>query len=109
MNFTWGGKRSLNRSSVARKRHSATRLGLAVCSRAMANDPLKGMEQEGIELVQKLPHFKQLTFDETKRLFGLTQLVKKKKGEVIVEDDALGEALYIIKAGAVRVMKGDRP
>ena len=48
---------------------------------------------EGVELVQKLPLFRKLTFDETRALFAIARLVTKAKGEVVIEEDSLGSAL----------------
>lgn len=63
-------------------------------------------EQDGIELVQRLPLFQSLTFDETRRLFASARVETRPAGEVIVEADAVGQALYIVKRGRVRVERG---
>ena len=62
-------------------------------------------EQDGIELVQRLPLFHGLTFDETRRLFALARLERHPSGAVLVEQDALGQALFIVKRGRVRVLR----
>ena len=68
--------------------------------------PLEGLgEQDGIELVQKVPLFRTLTFDETRRLFAIAVLEKRRAGEVVVEENAMGQALYLVKRGRVRVVR----
>ncbi|HEY4220536.1 MAG TPA: cyclic nucleotide-binding domain-containing protein, partial [Myxococcota bacterium] len=62
-------------------------------------------DMEGVELVQKLPLFRTLTFDETRSFFSIAKPVSKKAGEVIIEEDALGSALYIVKRGTVRISR----
>ncbi len=62
-------------------------------------------ELEGSELFQKQPLFKKLTFDETRRLAAIARTETKKAGDVIVEQNALGEALYLLKSGRVAVKK----
>lgn len=69
-------------------------------------DPLDGFgEQDGIELVQKIPLFRALTFDETRRLFAIATRETRRAGETIVEVNAMGQALYIVKRGRVRVVR----
>jgi len=64
---------------------------------------------EGVELVQKLPLFRTLTFEETRRLFAIAQPRRYAAGEVLIEESALGEALFIIRAGEVEVTRGGHP
>ncbi|MBL8114391.1 MAG: cyclic nucleotide-binding domain-containing protein [Acidobacteria bacterium] len=64
-------------------------------------------EVEGIELFQRLPIFRGLNFDETRRLAGIARTERFEEGAVIVEQDALGMALYLIKNGEVSVVKLD--
>ena len=75
------------------------------------NDPgisLPGFESmEGVELVQKLPLFRTLTFDETRALFSIASVEKKAKGDVVIEEDSLGSALYIVKSGSCRVVRNN--
>jgi CRP-like cAMP-binding protein len=66
-------------------------------------------EQDGIELVQRLPIFHGLTFDETRRLFALARVERHEGGAVLVEQDALGEALFVVKRGRVRVLRDGAP
>jgi len=62
-------------------------------------------EQEGVELVRRTPLFHSLNFDESRRLFNAARLERRSAGSVIVQADAIGEALFIIKDGTVRVVR----
>lgn len=73
-----------------------------------SDDLLLEGEQDGIDLVQRLPLFRTLTYDETLRLFAITREERAPAGRVVVDEDAVGQALYIIKSGRVRVRKGER-
>lgn len=61
-------------------------------------------EVDGIELFQQTSLFTQLNFDETRRLAALAKQERRAKGEVIVEQNSLGQALYIIRSGEVAVL-----
>jgi PPM family protein phosphatase len=60
---------------------------------------------DGVELVQKLPLFRTLTFDETRTLFSIARTETRKKDDVIIEEDSLGSALYIVRKGSVRITR----
>ncbi|MCC7074000.1 MAG: cyclic nucleotide-binding domain-containing protein [Deltaproteobacteria bacterium] len=60
---------------------------------------------EGVELVQKLPLFRTLTFDETRTLFAIARRERRAAGAVIIDEDALGDALYIVREGSVRITR----
>ncbi len=62
-------------------------------------------EIDGIELIQKLPIFSQLTFDETTRLGQIAEHQQVAAGEVIIEQGCMGEALYIICEGEVAITR----
>lgn len=62
-------------------------------------------ELEGTELLQKIPLFSRLTYDETARLAPIIQHVKVAEGAVVIEQNALGDALYVIEEGEVRVSR----
>ncbi len=68
-------------------------------------DPALG-EVEGIEHVQKLPVFARLSYAETVKLGRLVRHESRQPGEVIIERNALGEALYVVLEGEVRVCRG---
>jgi CRP-like cAMP-binding protein len=58
-----------------------------------------------VELVQKLPLFRTLTFDETRALFAIARAETCDKNDVIIEEDSLGAALFIVRKGSVRVSR----
>ena len=60
---------------------------------------------DGVELVQRLPLFRTLNFDETRTLFSLAKVMKRPKNAVIIEEDSLGAALFIVKSGSVRITR----
>lgn len=62
-------------------------------------------EFEGVELLQKLHLFQKLTFDETSRLGGIIQYQDVPAGTVVIEQNALGDALYVIGKGEVIVSR----
>jgi CRP-like cAMP-binding protein len=73
---------------------------------ARSDDLFEGLgEQDGIELVQRTPLFHALNFDETKRLFEIARIEQRAAGSTVVEADAIGEALFILKEGTVRVVR----
>jgi CRP-like cAMP-binding protein len=61
----------------------------------------------GTELIQDTFLFQFLDFDETVALAGLICKDARKKGEAIINEGSLGEALYIIEKGSVKVFKGE--
>ncbi len=62
-------------------------------------------EFEGVELLQKLHLFQKLTFDETSRLGSIIQYLDVPAGTVIIEQNALGDALYVICKGEVHISR----
>lgn len=62
-------------------------------------------ELEGVGLLQKLPIFARLTFDETTRLAAVIQHVDVPAETVVIEENALGDALYVIEEGEVRISR----
>jgi CRP-like cAMP-binding protein len=62
-------------------------------------------EFEGVELLQKLHLFQKLTFDETTRLGSIIQYVDVPAETVVIEQNALGDALYVIERGEVRISR----
>lgn len=64
-------------------------------------------EVDGVELIQKTPLFAGLGFEETQRLAEITRLEHFTKGTIIVEQDSLGQALYILRQGQVTVFRRD--
>jgi CRP-like cAMP-binding protein len=62
-------------------------------------------EFEGVELLQKLHLFQKLTFDETTRLGSIIQYVDLPADTIVIEQNALGDALYVIAKGEVVVTR----
>ncbi|MFH1807797.1 MAG: cyclic nucleotide-binding domain-containing protein, partial [Pseudomonadota bacterium] len=68
---------------------------------------LPGFENmRGVELFQRLPLFRTLSFEETRRLFNIATSRRLAKGEVLIEERGIGEALHIVQAGTFRVTRG---
>jgi CRP-like cAMP-binding protein len=62
-------------------------------------------EFEGVELLQKLHLFQKLTFDETARLGKIIQYLDVPPETIVIEQNALGDALYVIAKGEVRISR----
>ena len=62
-------------------------------------------EFEGVELLQKLHLFQKLTFDETTRLGSIIQYLDLPPDTIVIEENALGDALYVVAKGEVRVTR----
>ncbi len=62
-------------------------------------------EFEGVELLQKIHLFKKLTFEETTKLGSIIQYLDVPGETIVIEENALGDALYIIAKGEVRVSR----
>ena len=60
---------------------------------------------EGVELLQKLHLFKKLTFEETSQLGGIIEYLDLPEGHVVIEQNTLGNALFIIAKGEVKVTR----
>ncbi len=74
----------------------------------MGIEGLEGLEgMVGTDLIQDTFLFQNLNFDETLAMAGLFKKEKRKEGEVVIEEGALGQALYLIESGAVRVIKSE--
>jgi len=58
-----------------------------------------------MELLQKVEIFKGLTFPEVNKIGALCKELKFESGDIIIEEDKPGEALFIIKQGKARVVK----
>jgi CRP-like cAMP-binding protein len=68
--------------------------------------PREGLgAQDGVELVQRIPLFRALTADETRRLLAIARVESRPAGEAIVEANAMGQALYVVRRGRVRVVR----
>jgi CRP/FNR family transcriptional regulator, cyclic AMP receptor protein len=61
----------------------------------------------GAELLQRVPLFRRLGFAETMLLSGICKIEQKPDGAVIIHQDSLGQALYILKEGSALVKRRD--
>jgi CRP-like cAMP-binding protein len=74
----------------------------------MSDIEIEGLTSiEGIEKIQDSFLFRGLSFDETRILAGICKTIEKKDGEVIIEENSPGQALYLIVSGEVIVLKGE--
>jgi len=64
-------------------------------------------EPDGIDLIQRTSLFGRLGFDETHRLGRIVYLRRATRGTLVVEQDSLGEALYILRSGTATVLRRD--
>ena len=63
---------------------------------------------EGIEKIQEGLLFRGLSFDETRMVARISELVEKRDGDTIIEENAIGEGLYMIVSGAVRILHEEK-
>lgn len=61
----------------------------------------------GVDLLQKVPLFRTLGFTETMLLSGICSIEHKSDAQVIIHQDSLGQALYILKEGEAIVRRRD--
>ena len=61
----------------------------------------------GVDLLQRVPLFRTLGFTETLALAGICKIEQKADAAVLLHQDSLGQALYIIKEGAAVVRRHD--
>jgi len=64
-------------------------------------------EISGSELIQDIFLFKNLNFSEAHELVKICQRERFGKDELIIEENSLGQALFIIEEGEVKVVKGE--
>jgi len=62
----------------------------------------------GIELLQKAPLFAKLGFQETMELAQISHVELRSDGELIIAQDSLGGALYVLKEGVAKVRLHER-
>ena len=58
-----------------------------------------------LEAIRKIGFFKDLSDDEIERIAALCKEKSYQSGEIIIEEDMPGEAIYIMETGKVRVVK----
>lgn len=61
----------------------------------------------GVDLLQRVPLFRTLGFAETMALSEICKIERRKDGSVIIQQDSLGQALYILKQGNAAVRRRD--
>jgi len=59
----------------------------------------------GLEVLKKVGIFKDLDDEELKRVAALCKEQNYQPGDIIIEEDKPGEALYILQSGSARVVK----
>jgi CRP-like cAMP-binding protein len=64
-------------------------------------------EVDGVEVIQRTPIFAKLGYEETARLARIMHIERFSKGKVVVEQDSLGDALYIVREGKVAIYRQD--
>jgi CRP-like cAMP-binding protein len=64
-------------------------------------------ELDGVEVIQRTPIFAKLGFEETARLAEIMHVEQFARGKLIIEQDSLGQALYIVRAGEVSIYRHD--
>ena len=63
--------------------------------------------QPGVDLLQRVPLFKTLGFQETMALSEISHVERRPDGHVLLQQDSLGQALYILKEGKAVVRRHD--
>src|SRR3954471_8424948 len=61
----------------------------------------------GVDLLQRVPLFAKLGYEETMALAQISQVENRSDGELIIAQDSLGGALYILKEGKAAVRRRD--
>jgi CRP/FNR family cyclic AMP-dependent transcriptional regulator len=62
---------------------------------------------QGADLLQRVPLFRRLGFAETVLLSGICKIEHQPDAAVIIHQDSLGQALYILKEGTALVKRRD--
>lgn len=71
-----------------------------------ADNPLGYVQRmEGYEVLKHLPIFEDLSLEEMKAFYLLSEAVTFQPGEILIEQGHPGQALYIIREGNLRVTK----
>ena len=65
------------------------------------------MAVPGVDLLQRVPLFAKLGFEETMALAQISHVEHRKDGELLIAQDSLGGALYILKDGQAKVSRRD--
>lgn len=74
----------------------------------MSSSEIEGLTiVKGIERIQDSFLFSGLSYDETRALAEICEVIEKRDGEVIIEENSIGQALYLVVAGGARVFGGE--
>jgi len=57
------------------------------------------------EFLRRLPLFAELAEDDLDRLYKMAKPIAIKRGEVLIEEGAIGESLYVLLEGEFEVTK----
>lgn len=61
---------------------------------------------QGIEKLQDCFLFKGLTFEETRMLANICRSLAKADGDIIIEENSIGQGLYLVVKGEAEVLQG---
>ncbi len=61
-----------------------------------------------VDMLKKIPLFKNFDYQEITKLLEVIEVHKWGPGQLIIEENFLGEEMYIILSGKVEVLKGDQ-
>ena len=70
-------------------------------------DELNKEIERRIETIQRMPVFKYLTYNELVQVLGITDVIDVIKGDQFVKEGEIGDELYIVLNGKVKVHKGE--
>ncbi|NJK88920.1 MAG: cyclic nucleotide-binding domain-containing protein [Myxococcales bacterium] len=70
-----------------------------------ADDPSALDILDRIETLQQIPLFRHLTYKELVKVLNQTNVVAFERGQQIIEEDSVGEELFVVLSGEVDVMK----
>jgi len=61
---------------------------------------------KGVEKLQDCFLFRELSYEESQMLAGICKPLTKNPGELVIEEKSIGQGLYLVVSGNVRVFKG---
>lgn len=62
---------------------------------------------KGAEKLQDSFLFRELSFDEVRVLSGICRPLSVKPGDFVIEEKSIGQGLYLVVSGSLRVFKGN--
>jgi CRP-like cAMP-binding protein len=63
------------------------------------------LELDGVELIQKVDLFRSLGYEETLAVAGIARVERFPPGALLIEQAAMGNALYILRTGEVSITR----